>query len=463
MLSFIFALLLLSFSLVGVALRKVYYYLPPKELKRQAEGGDKLAVTLWRAVAYDSSLRLLLWLWIGLTAAGGFVVLARIAPWWLGLFGTALVLWLAFAWFPRRVRLSAPEARLARLATPAVVWLLNYLHPVFEHTLAIIVRRYPQDSHTSLYESEDLLELVERQGIQPDNRISKKQLARAQRALTAHQHKVGDILVPRAQVKAVSDNDTIGLVLLDELHDSGQSSFPVTQGKTDKIIGTLYAQDLNLQTEGKVRDYMQNDVRYLHEDDSLAQALQAFYKTKHQLFVVVNSFEEYVGIVTLEHVVQQLAGEVEGGDFDQHADLKAVAAKHEHDNDEAEANDVEPEPNEVSVPEPDDKPADISEPEEEIVSYGFDDEDEEESKQPARKAVEPEASEDKPTKIEAGEPETSEDEPAKDEAAEPADIVDPEDMAALDLPEEDDEVGSHVTFEKPKSKKSKPKAPESDS
>ncbi|HET7320167.1 MAG TPA: CBS domain-containing protein [Candidatus Saccharimonadales bacterium] len=443
MLSFVAALLLLGLSLLGVSMRKTYYYLPPKELKRQAEAGDKLARALWRAVAYDTSLRVLLWLWIGLSAAGGFVLLAKVAPWGISLIATALLLWIAFAWFPRRTRLTGLEARLGKWLTPVVVWLLNYLHPIFDKTAGVGMHRYPTAQHTNLYESEDLLEVVRHQKSQPDNRILPQQLEAVERVLTAHQYKLADVLTPRAEVKTISDTDTIGLVLIDELHKSGQTIFPVVKSGTDKIVGALYLDDLNLKTEGSVRDYMQHDVRYLHEDDSLQQALHAFFKTRHQLFVVVNSFEEYLGIITLEHVVKQLTGEAHDDNFDQHHDMAAVANKHAHDDDEPKVEDVELEPDEVAVPESDDEatgeqedpdftevteldgPADVGIPETEVVT--------------TNEAEEPDA-----------------DEPADDDAAE--EPVDPDALAALDLPDEDDHEtfteGSHVTFKKDK----KPKA-----
>ena len=73
---------------------------------------------------------------------------------------------------------------------------------------------------------------------------------------------------------------------------------------------------------------MSDKVYYLHENDSLSTALHAFYTTNHPIFVVVNSFEEFVGIITVEGLLDQLLGHVPGEDFDQYSDLAAVAARH---------------------------------------------------------------------------------------------------------------------------------------
>lgn len=450
MIAFVLALILLAISLLGVAMRKVYYYLPAKELKRQAEAGDMLARKLWQVVSYGPSLRLYMWLWVGLTAAAGFLILARVAPWPLGLIVTLLVILMAFAWFPSRPQVTGVESRLTRLVTPLLAWQLHYAHPLLSRLFAPVAKRQVHSDHTNLYETADLLELLSKQQTQADNRISPADLERAKRALTAHHYKVSDVLLPRSEVKTVSDTDTIGLVMLDELHAAGQASFPVCQGKTDKIIGMLYLSDLGLKTEGRVRDYMQPGVKYLHEDDTLDQALQAFYKTRHQSFVVVNSFEEYVGLATLEAVTRQLAGEAAPDDFDQHNDVAAVAAKHDNDNEpepEPEVSEAVAEPDEVAVPAPEDElaPADEGElPTEAASDEPASDDNLDDDFEAVEEDPEP-VEQPEPAEAEEAPRESSETASAEDEEPEQADEVNPDNLAALDLPEDEE-----VPAEQPK-------------
>ena len=456
--NFVLALLLLAICLLGVAMRKIYFYLPPKELKHQAESGDALARSLWRAVSYDTSLQALLWLWIGLTAAGGFVLLTKDAPWPIAFIGIALLLWVSFAWFPQRTKVSGIEAKIASLLTPGIAWLLGHAHPILDHSLGHLVRHYSHDGHTNLFDNEDFVDLVKRQAHQTDSRISPAELQRVQQALTAHKYKVRDALTPRVNVKSVSDADTIGLVLLDELHASEQSAFPVVKGKTDKIVGALYLDDLNLKTEGKVRDYMQADVRYLHEDDSLTQALQAFFKTKQQLFVVVNSFEEYVGVLSLEQLMQHLIGKIPADSFDQHADLAAVANKHAHDDDEPEL--VEPEPEEAVIPE---STEGITEPEPETELVTEESEDTSSPELESEADIEEDDQKPEPEE-EASSEESADDFAAVEEIDDEPEPANPDELAALDLPDDDDEEelgeGSHVSFDKPKAKTPKTKKSE---
>ena len=59
---------------------------------------------------------------------------------------------------------------------------------------------------------------------------------------------------------------------------------------------------------------------------SLRQVLQAFAKTGQFMVVVVNAFEEPVGVITLEHLLTQLIGEQAEDDFDAFENRAAVAA-----------------------------------------------------------------------------------------------------------------------------------------
>jgi CBS domain containing-hemolysin-like protein len=320
-------LILLALALVGVVLRKTYYSLPPLELKRRAEKGYQPEAQLYRAAAYGNSLRTLLWLFIGLTAAASFVMLARELPVWLSLVIIGPLLWVVFSLLPS-TRVTGLGIWLASLATPVIAWVLNYLHPLLSRSADAVEHRYLASKHTGLYEREDLVELIEQQQRQEDNRLSDEELEIAKRALSFDEYKVRDILTSRKKVKTVLADDTVGPILIDELHKSGLPYVLVKESPKGDIVGTLSFNKLGIRSEGKVRDLMYPTVYYLHENDSLAEALHAFFMTNCPVFVVVNGFEEYAGIVTVESMMRQLLGHIPGDEFDQYADRAAVAGRH---------------------------------------------------------------------------------------------------------------------------------------
>lgn len=359
MLGFLFALLCLALTVAAMVLLKTYYYLPTRELKRQAAHHDPLAVVLWRAVGFGPALKVLLWIVAGVFASIGFVLLSHIVPTLLAIIAEGLLLLYAFAWLPN-TRLSSVGGRLTVAVTPAVVWLLGYVAVPIEwlHTQ---FRRFALDrSHTGLYQHEDLAEVIHNQKDQHDNRIGEAELGMAEAALSFGKRKVHNILIGRKGVFTVSADEDLGPIMLDELHKSNHSRFPVYQGKKDHFVGMLYLHDLvDRQGKGshKVSEVMVPHVYYMHENDSLTDALHTFYQTKHQLFVVVNSFDEYVGIITLEDVLAQLMGEPVVTDLEQADDRASVAARHPQ-----KAEVVEDEPAQQQTEEADDTVEDSVEP-----------------------------------------------------------------------------------------------------
>ncbi len=327
MTGYLIAIILLLLAIGGVVVRKTYYYVPLHELKRRAERHDKLAAKLYPAVAYGRSLRGLLWLWIVLTSAGGFVLLARIAPAGIAFLAVVLLLWVINSWLPAS-RVTTVGAHLAVLVTPLIVAVLNKAHPLSSRGVELAERRYTAQAHTGIFERSDLLELIEQQQRQPDSRLSEEELEIARRALSFSDYKVSDAMTPRKKVKTALATDTVGPVLIDELHKSGQGFMLVRESPKGDFVGTLAFKRLNLKSNGQVKNVMDKEVYYLHENDPLSQALHAFFTTNHPLFVVVNGFEEYVGIITIENILKQLVGHLPGDEFDKYHDKVAVSARH---------------------------------------------------------------------------------------------------------------------------------------
>jgi CBS domain containing-hemolysin-like protein len=327
MTDYIIAIILLLLSVAGVVIRKTYNAVPLRELKRRAAAEDPFAVKLYPVVSYGRSLRGLLWLFIALTSAAGVVMLSRDAPVWLSLLAVILLLWAAYSWLPQS-RTTPVGRRLTLLANPVILWLLGHLHPALDRTAGIVEKRYTAEDHTGLYEREDLVSLIEQLQTQHDSRFSEEELEIAKRALSFDEFEVSSILTPKKSVKSALADDTVGPVLIDELHKSQQDHILVRQSAKGEFVGTLNYKHLNLHSSGKVKDYMDASINYVHEDDSLSQALKTFFDTNNALFVVVNNAEEYIGIVTIENILKQLLGHMPGEDFDQHSNPAAVVARH---------------------------------------------------------------------------------------------------------------------------------------
>lgn len=320
-------ILLAALALFSISLLKTYRHVSERELKRRARSGDEVASAIYKAAAYGDSLGAVLWFLVGISVASFFVYVSRHMAGWLAASISALLIWFAFVWMPARDVSRAGVWIAARLA-PALAWILNYLHPLIDGVSRFVGKHLPVTVHTGLYDRDDLLMLLEDQQVQPDNRIEQTELDIAMHALTFGDRLVREVMVPRRAVKMVSAEETVGPVLMSELHGSGFSRFPVYAGKKDNVVGTLFIRNLvKAKAGGQISKLMHEDTAYIHEEQSLADALQAVLKTHQHLFVVVNRFEEYVGIITMEDVLEQIVGRLIIDEFDRYDDIRAVAVR----------------------------------------------------------------------------------------------------------------------------------------
>lgn len=304
-----------------------YQQVPTHELKRLARTGDDVAALLYRAAAFGVSLRVLLGGGVLLLGMLALVSLSAALGLWMAMFVLLVLVGIGSVFLSPEGGLSHISTWLAQRTAPAVAWLLERLQPVLDF-LVRTARKFRYVSiHTGLYEKADLVELLEHQKGQSDSRINESELLLLQHALQFGDKLVADALVPKRVVTMVATTDAIGPVLMDELARSGHSRFPVYEGKKDNVVGILYLHDLvAAKHTSTVEHLMKHKLTYVHEDFTLYQALQAFLKTKQHLFLVVNSFEELVGIITIEDVLEQIIGRAIVDEFDTYDDMRAVAA-----------------------------------------------------------------------------------------------------------------------------------------
>lgn len=311
---------------LGIALYKTYHAIPNKELKRRARSHHASSAVLYRVQAFGSSLDVLLWVWVGVSGAVFLSVFDNLLHGFFAVVILAVLLWFGLFWIPNSRVTRIHEIIAVRIA-PGFIFILNGLHPILDRVGRFIKRMQHATLHTGIYERDDLIDLLQRQQQQADNRMTAEELNIAIHALQFGQELVRDIVIAKRVVRFVSVDDTVGPVLMGELHDSGHSRFPVYDTKKDNVVGMLYLRDLVGKNSGKVGDILHKEVLYIHESENLHQALSAMLKKRHHLFMVVNSFEEIVGIITLEDVLERIIGTPIVDEFDQYDDLKEVASK----------------------------------------------------------------------------------------------------------------------------------------
>ena len=122
-----------------------------------------------------------------------------------------------------------------------------------------------------------------------------------------------EIMTPRVDVALIDDQST----LEDALHffnETGFSRIPVYHEHMDNIIGVLNVKDvISSQISGKknipIKDLMY-DPFFVPESKKIDDLLKELQLRKVQIAVVLDEYSSFVGIVTVEDILEELVGDI---------------------------------------------------------------------------------------------------------------------------------------------------------
>lgn len=138
-----------------------------------------------------------------------------------------------------------------------------------------------------------------------------------------------EIMTPRTVVFALAAESTIEEACAEE-GMMVYSRIPVYDGEVDDVVGVVFRRDLlAVEThEGHrtVREFIR-PVVFVGEQEKLDAVLRMMLESKRHMSVVLDEFGGFAGVVTLEDVMETILGREILDEFDQVADLRALAVE----------------------------------------------------------------------------------------------------------------------------------------
>lgn len=305
----LYIVLVLGF-IKAILLYRGSHLLPHIELRRRARNNDKRASAIYKLTANQQGLDLLV-LAAAIVCGMALIVLTSRTSWWAGSVTIALVM-AAILWRPANKE-KEMIISYAGWVAPYVYKLTKSVLPTLNRLAQLLKLPTEIKPQIGVYEKEDLVKLLKDQAVNSDNRIPEEDLEIAANSLTFGDKKVADIMTPRKTTRFVSESESIGPMLMDELHATGHRIFAVIKGGSKptepEVIGMLYLEDLIANPEKpKVKDVMHTGRSFIDENLDLRAALEEFIKTKKHFLVVINHFQEVVGTLSLMAVIEQIIG-----------------------------------------------------------------------------------------------------------------------------------------------------------
>jgi magnesium and cobalt transporter len=167
---------------------------------------------------------------------------------------------------------------------------------------------------------EQLIELLH--GAYENSLMDADALAMIEGVLQVSEMRVGEIMIPRAQMDVIDINDAPE-VFIPRVIETAHSRFPVIDKDRDDIIGILLAKDLlrhYAESDADIRGMLRPAV-FIPESKRLNVLLKEFRSNRNHIAIVVNEYGGVAGLVTIEDVLEQIVGDIEDEyDFDETED-----------------------------------------------------------------------------------------------------------------------------------------------
>jgi magnesium and cobalt transporter len=178
-------------------------------------------------------------------------------------------------------------------------------------------------SHWLMREPEDREQLIELlHGAYENNLMDADALAMIEGVLQVSEMRVGEIMIPRAQMDVIDINDAPE-VFIPHVIETAHSRFPVIDKDRDDVIGILLAKDLlrhYAESDDDIRGMLRPAV-FIPESKRLNVLLKEFRSNRNHIAIVVDEYGGVAGIVTIEDVLEQIVGDIEDEyDFDETED-----------------------------------------------------------------------------------------------------------------------------------------------
>lgn len=293
-------------------------------LLEEDEAGEEAAratALLWltehRAGALDALLVATVIARVTLATLVTVLVLAVTSGWWWVVAGAAATVALSLVLtevVPRTVVLRHLDAAGLMLARPGRL-LVRLFSPVSTASVAIGRALVPRRHEVSgPHAGDDELQALNDEGQEDDDELEAEERAMIRSIFELGETLVREVMVPRPDVISVPEDAPIGEVVRVAV-DGGFSRLPVhAPNEVDQIVGVVYAKDLlrRLATQPELDRWsdLSRLPTFVPETKRCDELLRELQADAVHLAVVIDEYGDFVGLVTIEDVLEEIVGEI---------------------------------------------------------------------------------------------------------------------------------------------------------
>jgi len=142
---------------------------------------------------------------------------------------------------------------------------------------------------------------------------------------------VRQAMTPRTVTYILSEHLTIRETVAERKNWDRHSRIPVYDKESDDIVGIVLSKDILLQAaNGQFESQLASIIKPVHfapETASLYGVLMDFFERHQHLFVVVDEYGSFTGVISLEDIIEEIVGREIMDESDKTVDMRELARR----------------------------------------------------------------------------------------------------------------------------------------
>lgn len=308
---YLISLFLIACSALFSGLTLGFFTLDPQTLKRRAEAGDKKAAAIYPIRIRGNQLlttlllgnvlvNTILSIYLGSIISGvaaGFIATAGIF-----LFGEII----PQAAFSRHALMVgsffAPLVRILMIVASPITW-----------PIATILNRLLGDEIPTVYSHTELMQIIAEHEESEHSAIDADEKRIVHGALQFSHTTVREVMTKAEDVTMYELGQKLTDELLTDMNEQGYSRYPIYHGSRTNIVGVLYVKDLIVEEDdiaiGDTEEAFDTDILTVRGSEKLDVVLGKMLKTHHHLAIVRNQNKAFLGVISLEDIIEEIIQE----------------------------------------------------------------------------------------------------------------------------------------------------------
>jgi len=217
---------------------------------------------------------------------------------------------------PKAVAIDRAEA-VALLVTGPLLLFQRFTYPLIaairnsSNFVVGLMRLPPPKQHEAVHSVDELQMLVDE--TQEAGGIAEQEATIVRNVFELSDKTVHDVMIPREKVVTIpitaSEDDVLAIA-----RDTAHTRLPVWEGTPDHIVGIVNTKDLfhlfSLKGIVILMDAIYPPI-FVKPDRPVADLLRTFRRERRPMAVVCGDDQIFLGIVTLEDILEEIVGEIE--------------------------------------------------------------------------------------------------------------------------------------------------------